>query len=58
MKKVTRGNITIEKVQKGYFVTVKDTMTENTWAVSEEELLDLEKAIHAVRGYEEFEKPL
>lgn len=55
MRKVIVGNIIIEKEHKGYFVTVKDTMSEHTWAMTEEELFDLEKAIHAVRGWE-FEK--
>ena len=55
MKEIIVGNITIAKEGGGYFVTVKDTRTEHTWAVTEEELFDLEKAIHGVRGWE-FEK--
>lgn len=59
MKKVTRGNVTIEKVvaEHGEFDDFYQVSNKNLLPklfLNEEELLDLESAIHAVRGYEEF----
>ena len=49
---IKHGNISIEKVKKGYFINVSDGLTENKWAMTEEELHDLEICLHKLRGYE------
>jgi hypothetical protein len=56
--KIISGNVSIEKVTKGYFLDIADGMTSNRWAITEQEFSDLEACIHQIqiRGWE-FTKP-
>lgn len=51
MKHANVGNVTITPSKKGYFLTIKDPQMkgiEHTWAVTEEELRDLKKALESL----------
>lgn len=41
-------SVTLEKSTKGYFLTITDSETklQNMWAVTEEEMLDLQKILN------------